>query len=174
MQEQSTNLPIVVYNVPGRTGKNIPTNILLRLARECKNIQAVKEASGNISQIMDIIQNRPDGFKVYSGDDALAYSLVMLGGDGCISVVANEIPAEFSEIIRLALAGKYEEARKLHYKYLGLMEMNFLESNPQPVKTALSMMGFVKENFRAPMCKMEDQNKEKLRELLVQLELIKN
>lgn len=171
---KSTKLPIIVYNVPGRTGKNIPTNILLKLANEFSNIYAVKEASGDISQIMDILNKRPAGFKVYSGDDALTFPLICMGADGCVSVVANEIPAEFSNMIKLTLAGKYDEARELHFKYLDLMQINFIESNPMPVKTAVSLMGYLKENFRSPMCRMEKQNRDKLQDQLLKLGLIKN
>lgn len=171
---QAVDLPIIVYNVPGRTGKNIPTDTLLQLAEEFENIIAVKEASGDISQIMDILSRKPAGFKVFSGDDALAYLIVALGGDGCISVVANEIPSEFSKMIKLALDEKYSAARAIHFKYLDLMNMNFIESNPQPVKTILHMMGLIEENFRSPMCRVTDESKATLLKLALVLELVKS
>ncbi len=171
---QSTNLPIIIYNVPGRTGQNIPTDIILRLANEFENIVAVKEASGDITQIMDILNRRPEDFRVYSGDDSLAYPLMCLGADGCISVVANEIPLEFSQMIELALNENYNGAREIHYKYLELMNMNFIESNPQPVKTVLSLMGLIQENFRLPICEMETKNRNQLEELITDIELINN
>ena len=159
---RATPLPLIVYNVPGRTGKNIPTSVLLKLADDFQNVVGVKEASGDMAQIMDILRRRPAGFAVYSGDDALALAMVALGAEGCISVVANEIPAEFARLMRLALEGEVAGARELHYRYLNLMNLNFVESNPLPVKTALSLMGMVGENFRLPMCRMEPHNKETL------------
>jgi len=169
---KSVSTSIIIYNVPGRTGKNIPSDVILRLAREFKNIVGVKEASGDMGQIMEIIHNRPRGFKVYSGDDALAFSLVCLGGDGCVSVVANQIPRQFSQMLHLALAGKTALARKLHFKYLKLMKLNFIETNPIPAKTSLSLMKKVKENFRLPMCRMISENKSKLKAELKKLNLI--
>ncbi len=165
-------LPIIIYNVPGRTGKNIPADVVLALARDFANVVAVKEASGDWAQIMDILRRRPDGFLVYSGDDALAFPLVCLGGDGCISVVANEIPEEFAALMRAALAGDVARARALHFRYLELMTLNFVETNPIPVKTALSMMGRVRENFRLPMCPLEEGNRAKLAAALKKLGLV--
>lgn len=170
---KSINTPIIIYNVPGRTGKNIPSEVVLRLAREFKNITGVKEASGDISQIMDIIDNRPLGFKVYSGDDALAFLVAALGGDGCISVVANEIPRQFSQMLHKALSGQVNQARRLHFKYLKLMKFNFLETNPIPVKTALHLMGKIKNNFRLPMCPMGAEARKLLTGELKKLALIK-
>jgi 4-hydroxy-tetrahydrodipicolinate synthase len=169
---RATPLPLVVYNVPGRTGKNIPTSVLLKLADDFQNVVGVKEASGDMAQIMDILRRRPAGFAVYSGDDALALAMVALGAEGCISVVANEIPAEFARLMRLALEGELAGARELHYRYLNLMNLNFIESNPLPVKTALSLMGMVGENFRLPMCRMEPHHKETLAAELRALGLI--
>jgi 4-hydroxy-tetrahydrodipicolinate synthase len=155
---RATPLPVIVYNVPGRTGKNIPTSVLPRLAGHYENVVGVKEASGDLSQIMDILRRRPADFLVYSGDDALAFPMVALGAEGCISVVANEVPREFANLMRLALAGELEKARALHFKYLKLMNLNFVESNPIPVKTALALMGMLRPNFRLPMCPMEEAN----------------
>jgi 4-hydroxy-tetrahydrodipicolinate synthase len=170
---QAVDLPIVVYNVPGRTGKNIPGEVIIRLAKEFKNISAVKEASGDINQIMNIIDQRPRGFKVYSGDDGIAFLIAALGGDGCISVVANEIPRQFSQMLHLTIRGEVEKGRRLHFKYLKLMKLNFLETNPIPVKTALYLMGRIKNNFRLPMCQMESDNRKTLARELRSLGLIK-
>jgi 4-hydroxy-tetrahydrodipicolinate synthase len=156
---RATSLPVIVYNVPGRTGKNIPTEVLLRLAAEFENVVGVKEASGDMGQVMDILRRRPPGFKVYSGDDALAFPLVALGAEGCISVVANEIPEAFARLMRLALAGEVGAARAEHFKYLPLMNLNFVETNPIPVKTALALMGLVWPEFRLPMCPMDEGNR---------------
>jgi 4-hydroxy-tetrahydrodipicolinate synthase len=168
-----TDLPIILYNVPGRTGTNMNAALTLRLAQEIENIVGIKEASGDLGQIMEIIKNRPEGFKVYSGDDALALPIVNLGGDGCISVVANQIPGPFRTMLNAALTGNQTLAKKLHYQYLNLMNLNFIESNPIPVKTSLSLMGFIKNNYRSPMCPMEDPlNFAKLRKELEHLCLI--
>jgi 4-hydroxy-tetrahydrodipicolinate synthase len=169
---ENVGLPILIYNVPGRTGKNIPVSVILRLAEEYANIVGIKEASGDLNQIMDIINRRPAGFRVYSGDDALAYSVMGLGGDGCISVAANEIPGEFSKMIHCLLNGDYSSARALHYRYLNLMNLNFIESNPIPVKTALALAGKIQENFRLPMCAMESDTRAKLRAELINLGII--
>jgi len=168
----STDLPIIAYNVPGRTGCNLLPETLLNLHKAHPNLFAVKEASGNIEQIMTILQHRPAGFRVFSGDDALALPVVQLGGEGCISVVANQIPAEFSQLMAEALSGNHEKARALHYRYLTLMQLNFIESNPIPVKTALALMGWVEETFRLPLCPMQTGNREKLKTELVRLNLI--
>ncbi len=169
---EAVSIPTILYNVPGRTGKNIPAEVILRLARDVKSIVAVKEASGNMDQIMTILQKRPEGFRVFSGDDALAFPMMALGADGCISVVANQIPKDFSAMIHAALEGDYKTARQIHFKYLTLMNLNFIESNPIPVKTGLSLMGMMEETFRLPMCKMEDANKEKLRTEMKSLGLL--
>src|SRR5512132_1449777 len=128
--EAVDGLPVVLYNVPGRTSSNISADTTLRLARDVENIVAVKEASGNLSQIMEILRLRPEGFRVISGDDALTLALIALGGDGLISVASNEVPGLMNELIDLALAGKLDEARALHYRLLPLMEGNFIESSP--------------------------------------------
>ncbi|GLR17805.1 4-hydroxy-tetrahydrodipicolinate synthase [Portibacter lacus] len=154
----STSLPIIIYNVPGRTASNIPTDIILELARRHRTIIGIKEASGSMEKIMDLIQNRPSGFLVYSGDDSLALNTVLIGGDGCISVVANQIPKVFSQMLNAGLNGEIEIARNLHYKYYELMKLNFIETNPIPVKTALHQMGLISLNFRSPMCTMEEEN----------------
>ncbi len=168
----SVNIPIIIYNVPGRTGGNIEPATILRLAENVKNIAGVKEASGNMGQIMEIAKNKPDGFSLLSGDDALTLPLMAVGGDGCISVVANEVPREFSELVRCCLKGQWNEALQLHNRLLDLMNVNFIESNPIPVKAALAMMGLIEEVYRLPMVRISDKNRERLRTVLAELKLI--
>ncbi len=169
---ETVDIPIVVYNVPGRTGSNIAAETTLRMAEEIPNVVAVKEASGNISQIMEILRGRPEDFSVYSGDDQIAFSVVALGGDGIISVVANQVPRLFSDMIRFCLAGDLENARELHYKLLPLMNVNFIESNPIPVKASLAMMGMIEEVYRLPLVPPTNSTREKLKKILSDLELI--
>ena len=173
---KAVHMPIVIYNVPGRTGSNVSPATIVRIAREVPEVVAVKEASGSLNQMMEIIsevaKNGPKGFTVLSGDDALALPLIALGGTGCISVVCNEVPELFSKMIHAALAGKFKEARKLHYTLLGLMNVNFIESNPIPVKTALSMMGFIEESVRLPLTFIEDKNRASVERVLKDLKLI--
>lgn len=146
----NVDAPIMLYNVPSRTGYNMSANLILELAHRHKNITSVKEASGNLAQVAEIINNAPSGFSVFSGDDALAYSIINLGGRGCVSVVANLIPAAFSQLCDLALKGEHELAQQLHHKFLDLFNANFIETNPVPVKTALARHGLVQNVFRAP------------------------
>jgi 4-hydroxy-tetrahydrodipicolinate synthase len=159
------NKPIILYNVPGRTGANIEPATLTRLA-EIANIVGVKEASGNISQIADVCNAVPDNFLVFSGDDAITLPVISLGGAGIISVASNEIPSEMAEMTRLALADRWEEARRIHRKYLPLMQINFIESNPLPVKAALAMMGKIEENYRLPMVPMRPDTRQKLEQVV--------
>src|SRR5215813_10171739 len=144
---EAVDKPLVLYNVPGRTGANIEPGTLARLA-EIPNIVAVKEASGNMSQIADVLNAVPETFLVFSGDDALTLPVIALGGVGIISVASNEIPREMSEMIRAALSNDWETARRIHRKYLPLMQANFLESNPLPVKAVLAMMNKIQEIYR--------------------------
>ncbi len=169
---ESVDIPIIVYNVPSRTGSNINAETTLRMAEEIPNIYAVKEASGNVSQIMEILRARPIDFAVYSGDDQIAFIVVSLGGDGVISVIANQIPKMFGDMIRCCLAGDLEKARKLHYKLLPLMNANFIESNPIPVKAGLAMMGMIDEVYRLPLVSPTDATRAKLRKVLSELELL--
>ncbi|MFZ0062264.1 MAG: 4-hydroxy-tetrahydrodipicolinate synthase [Pyrinomonadaceae bacterium] len=171
--ESVGDLPVVIYNVPGRTSSNITAQTTLRLARDVPNIAAVKEASGNLSQIMEILRERPAGFRVLSGDDSFTFPLLALGAEGLISVAANEAPALMSQMINLALAGNWPEARALHYRLLPLMEVNFIESSPGPVKAALAMMGLIEESYRLPLVPISDQSKTKLRPVLAELGLLK-
>lgn len=159
---KAVNIPIILYNVPGRTGCAIAYDLAIQLANDHKNIIAIKEAAGNFEVLVNLIANRPDGFKVYSGDDFLSTAANLLGADGCISVVANVIPKEFHELMKASLAGNVEVSRQIFYKYKRLMDLMFVESNPIPVKTALAAMGKIKETFRLPLCTMEDKNKEAL------------
>jgi 4-hydroxy-tetrahydrodipicolinate synthase len=163
----------VIYNVPGRTSSNISAETTLRLARDVENIAAVKEASGNLSQIMEILRSRPEGFRVISGDDALTLAMIALGADGLISVASNEAPALMSQLNDLALAGKWDEARALHYRLLPLMEANFIESSPGPVKAALALMGLIEENLRLPLVPVGEKTRARMREVLAELGLPK-
>ncbi len=166
------DLPIVIYNVPGRTSSNIAAETTLRLAQDCENIVAVKEASGNLSQMMEILRERPESFRVLSGDDAITLPLIALGGDGLISVASNEAPQLMSRMVELALDGDWEQARELHYRLLPLMEVNFIESSPGPVKAALAMMGMIEENYRLPLVPIQDKSKAKVREVIAELGLL--
>ena len=156
--------PLVLYNVPGRTAANIEPATLTRLA-EIPNIVAVKEASGNISQIAEVCATVPGDFLVFSGDDAITIPVVALGGVGVISVASNEIPREMAELTRFALDGDWTRARALQRKFLPLMQANFLESNPMPVKCVLAMMGRIEENYRLPMVKVKPETRAKLEEI---------
>ncbi|MEO8049137.1 MAG: 4-hydroxy-tetrahydrodipicolinate synthase [Acidobacteriota bacterium] len=164
-------LPIVVYNVPGRTGVNVETATLKRLS-EIENICGVKEASGNISQMAAICQNMPDTFDILSGDDALAIPLCSLGGRGVISVVSNEIPGEMTKLTQLAMAGDFTGARALHRQWFALMEVNFAESNPIPVKAAMAMMGLCEPVYRLPMCPPLPQTQSRIEAVLKQTGLL--
>lgn len=155
----ATNIPLIIYNVPGRTGANMTAATTLTIAKEVPNVIGIKEASGNINQMMEIVKGAPSDFSVLSGDDSLTLPLIAAGGTGIISVVANEIPKEFSQMVHAALDGNFEKARKLHYEWLDLMEVNFIESNPIPVKTALFLMGKIAESFRLPLTPITKKNK---------------
>lgn len=168
---EATTIPLIVYNVPGRTGTNITAETTLRLAG-VENIIGVKEASGSLEQIMDILRERPKGFSVLSGDDSVALSVVALGGEGVISVASNLIPSEMSRLTSLALENKLAEAREIHYRYLRLMNLNFVESNPIPVKYALSRMGKLEEIYRLPLCPLSESNKRKVESELERLTLV--
>jgi 4-hydroxy-tetrahydrodipicolinate synthase len=154
----------VLYNVPGRTGANLEPATLARLA-EIPNIAAVKEASGNLSQIADVFNAVPESFLVFSGDDAVTLPVISLGGVGVISVASNEIPREMAELTRAALANDWATARRLHRKYLPLMQANFIESNPLPVKAVLAMMGRIEEIYRLPLCPMKKDTRAKLEKI---------
>jgi 4-hydroxy-tetrahydrodipicolinate synthase len=169
---EAVEIPIIVYNVPGRTGGNIEPATILRMAKEIPPVIGVKEASGSLAQIMEIARNKPARFSLLSGDDAFTLPLMALGGDGCISVVSNEVPDLFSTMVRACLKGKWDKALELHNKLLPLMNANFLESNPIPVKAALSMMGYIDEAYRLPLVEIQPSNREKLKVVLRSLKLI--
>lgn len=168
----SVDLPIILYNVPGRTGLNATADMVLRIVKEVPQVVGVKEASGNIIQVMELIRKAPKDFSVLSGDDALTFSIMSLGGHGVISVASNEIPGVMSGLANTALEGDWGRARSMHFEWFDLMNINFVETNPQPVKTALAMMGMVKEVFRLPLVGMEEKNKLLLMEVLVKHKLI--
>jgi 4-hydroxy-tetrahydrodipicolinate synthase len=166
-------MPVVLYNVPGRTASNIEAGTALRLAQEVEYVAGIKEASANFGQIMEILHHRPAGFGVWSGDDNLTLPMIALGADGVISVVANEVPKLFSDLVRFALKGKFDKARELHYKLLHLMNVNFVESNPIPVKAALAMMGWIEEHYRLPLVPLSEASRAKVEKCLRELKLIR-
>jgi len=168
---RSTRLPIVLYNVPGRCGTNLEPSTVKRLA-EIDNIVGLKEASGNISQMAALANAVPDDFAILSGDDAIALPLFALGGRGVISVAANEIPAQMARLCQHGLRGEFAEARAIHRKYLPLMEINFIESNPIPVKAALALMGLLEPVWRLPMVAAKAENLERIRAVLQSLQLV--
>jgi 4-hydroxy-tetrahydrodipicolinate synthase len=169
---ESTSLPIIVYNVPGRTGVNVEPATLARLA-PIPNIVGVKEASGNVAQMCEILRAVPADFLVLSGDDALTLPLMAVGGHGIISVAGNEIPAEMAQMVEAAERNDFAAARTIHARILPLMSVNFIESNPQPVKYAMAAMGLVEEVFRLPMVSPKPESKEKIANVLKELDLLK-
>lgn len=150
---EASPVPVVMYNVPGRTGVNLAAETTLTLARECPNIIGIKEASGNMHQVMEILRQRPAGFRVISGDDALTYPMLALGADGVISVMANALPAEMSQMVRLALKGDFKKALPLHMKMLPLMNAIFDEGNPTGIKSLLEAQGLITNILRLPLVK---------------------
>ncbi|HVO78302.1 MAG TPA: 4-hydroxy-tetrahydrodipicolinate synthase [Methanomassiliicoccales archaeon] len=168
---KAVDLPLIVYNVPGRTSSNILPSTILKLA-ETPNIVAVKEASGNLPQIMSLIGSVPKGFSVLSGDDNLTFPMMALGASGVISVASNIVPKEVVQMTHAAMEGRWDEARRLHYRLLTLFNNLFIETNPIPIKTAVGMIGLPSGPFRLPMCEMEPANQEVLRKTLVDLGLI--
>ena len=162
-------LPVVLYNVPGRTSSNIQAPTVLTLAREVETIAGIKEASNDLAQIMAILRERPQGFRVLSGDDAVTLPLIALGADGIISVVSNEVPDLMARMAELALQGNWTAARELHYRLLPLMEANFIESNPGPVKAAMALMGLLEDQLRLPLVPVQEQTRARLREVLQEL-----
>ncbi|HEX8638953.1 MAG TPA: dihydrodipicolinate synthase family protein, partial [Pyrinomonadaceae bacterium] len=158
--------PLMLYNVPSRTASNISAETCLQLANEYENIAATKEASGNFSQIMEIIAKRPKNFRVFSGDDATTLPLISVGADGLISVCANEIPKETVQMVEKALDGAWTSARRIHYKILPLMEANFAEASPAPCKFVMGEMGLLEENLRLPLVRVTEPTRKKLREII--------
>ena len=170
--EAIPDMPIMLYNVPGRTSSNIAAQTVLSLARDCENIVAIKEASGNLSQIMGILRERPTNFHVLSGDDAVTLPLIALGAEGIVSVASNEVPDLMSRMTDLALDGNWDEARELHYRLLPLMEVNFIESSPGPLKAAMAMMGLLDEKFRLPLVPIQENSRKHIREVISELGLL--
>jgi 4-hydroxy-tetrahydrodipicolinate synthase len=165
--------PVVLYNVPGRTSSNIAAETTLRLARDCENVVAVKEASGNLAQIMEILRGRPSDFLVLSGDDSMTFAMIALGADGLVSVASNEAPGEMSRMVDAALDGRWDEARREHFRLLPLMDVNFIESSPGPVKAAMTLMGLLEENLRLPLVPVTEKTRARVREVLVETGLLK-
>jgi 4-hydroxy-tetrahydrodipicolinate synthase len=169
---QSTPLPIIVYNVPGRTGVNVEVATLARLA-ELPNIVGVKEASGNMTQMCEVARAVPSDFIVLSGDDALTLPLMAVGGQGIISVASNEIPREMVEMVEAAERNDFAAARQIHARILSLMQINFIEANPVPVKAAMAAMGLIEEVYRLPMVSPKAESKERIVKVLKELDLLK-
>jgi 4-hydroxy-tetrahydrodipicolinate synthase len=168
----AVSVPVVVYNVPGRTGSNIDNKTMLRLA-EHPNVTAVKEASGNLNQVMELVRDRPRGFEVLSGDDAFALAFMALGGEGVISVAANQVPGPVHDLVAACAKGDFASARAIHHRLLRLMNLNFVESNPIPVKASLALMGLCEESYRLPMCPPTEATREALRSALRELDLLR-
>jgi 4-hydroxy-tetrahydrodipicolinate synthase len=162
-------VPVILYNVPGRTSSNITAETTIKLANEFSNIIAIKEASGDFGQIMDLLKNRPSGFSVLSGDDALTFPMMSLGADGVISVVANAYPKQFSKMVRLSLEGKFEKARQIHYDLIEIMDALFEDGNPAGIKAALDCMGIAGNNLRLPLVKANKATYNKIKTLVKQI-----
>ena len=169
----AVDIPIVVYNIKGRTSVNVETSTMVKLMNDCKNIVTVKEASGDLEQMKDVIKNKKEGFSVLSGDDNMTLDLVESGGDGVISVAANIVPDRIVKMVHTALDGNIGEARKLDSELGKLFKACFIETNPLPIKTGLAMQGKCQEVFRLPMCTMEPENREKLQKVLEELDILK-
>ncbi len=165
---ESTDIPQIIYNVPGRTGTNISAETQIKIAKKCKNVIATKEASGNLEQMMEIIKHTTtDDFTLLCGDDALAIPCICAGGKGIISVLSNYAPKMFTDCINLALKGRYNEAIKLHYNLFDFMQINFIESNPIPVKAIMSELGLIKNKLRLPLLPITEKNKKIIKELII-------
>ncbi len=158
--------PIMLYNVPGRTASNISAETQLKIAEACPNVVATKEASGDFSQIMTIIQKRPKNFRVFSGDDAITLPLISVGADGLVSVCSNEIPKETASMVEAALNGAYTKARRIHNQILALMEANFIEANPAPCKFVMKEMGLLEESLRLPLTPVTKETRKVLKAIL--------
>lgn len=167
----ATELPVILYNVPGRTGINMTAETTLRLANDCENIVAIKEASGNLEQIDDILKNKPEGFAVLSGDDSLTFPMLAGGAEGVISVIGNALPKEFSQMISLQQEGKYEEAVKIHHSLTELYKLLFVDGNPAGVKAVLTEMGYIKNVLRLPLVPARETTIQKISQSLQELKL---
>lgn len=167
----ATKLPVVLYNVPGRTGVNLKAETTVRLARDCENIVAIKEASGNLEQVDEILKKKPEGFAVISGDDSLTYPMVACGADGVISVIGNALPKEFSRMIRLERRGEFEAALKIHHKFTDLYSLLFVDGNPAGVKALLHEMGYINNVLRLPLVPTRVATVQKMSQILKDLKL---
>ena len=167
----ATSLPVVLYNVPGRTGVNLKAETTVRLARDCENIVAIKEASGSLEQVDEIIKNKPKDFAVISGDDALTFPMISCGAEGVISVIGNALPKEFSRMIRLEFKGEYEGARKIHHRFTELFSLLFVDGNPAGVKAMLHEMGFIENVLRLPLVPTRISTLQKMSEILKELKI---
>lgn len=159
----SVKIPIVIYNIKGRSAVNLETHILMRLINDCSNIVAVKEASGDLEQIKNVINQSPDSFAVLSGDDGLVLNLIKAGGDGVISVASNVVPNKMVSLVDYALKGDFEKAQKINDELAEFFNVEFIETNPLPIKAVLAMQGKIEEVYRLPMCKMSEENRKKLK-----------
>jgi 4-hydroxy-tetrahydrodipicolinate synthase len=170
---ESVAIPVVLYNIQSRTGINVETDTMARLARDVRNIVGVKEASGSLDQMSQVIAACGPDFSVLSGDDNITLPLLAIGGSGVVSVIANIVPRETADLVHAALEGDWKRARDLHYRLFPLARAAFLETNPIPIKEAMAMAGMLEPEFRLPMCRMSDANREKLRAILKPYGLIK-
>jgi len=170
---ESVAIPILVYNIQGRTAINVETDTMARLARDVKNVVGVKEASGSLDQMSQVIAACGPDFSVLSGDDNITLPLLAIGGSGVVSVIANIVPRETADLVHAALEGDWKRARDLHFRLFPLARAAFLETNPIPIKEAMAMAGMLEPEFRLPMCRMSDANREKLRAILKPYGLIK-
>lgn len=168
---EASSLPVVLYNVPGRTGINLKPQTTIRLANDCPNIVAIKEASGSLEQVDEIIKGKPADFDVLSGDDALTFSMVASGAAGVISVIGNALPKEFSRMIRYEFKGEYEPARRIHHRFTELYSLLFVDGNPAGVKALLSEMGMIENELRLPLVPTKVTTKQKMAEILKELRL---
>ena len=168
---EASPLPVVLYNVPGRTGVNLKAETTVRLARDCENIVAVKEASGSLEQVDEIIKNKPHRFDVISGDDALTFQMMASGAAGVISVIGNALPKEFSRMIRLEFNGEYEPARKIHHRFNELYSLLFVDGNPAGVKALLHEMGFIDNVLRLPLVPTRLKTMQRISEILKELKI---
>ena len=167
----ATELPVVLYNVPGRTGINLKPETTCRLAKDCKNIVAIKEASGSLEQVDEIIKYKPNDFEVISGDDALTFPMIACGAVGVISVIGNALPKEFSRMIRLEFNGEFEAAQKIHHKFTDLYSLLFVDGNPAGVKALLIEMGFIKNQLRLPLVPTRVTTLQKISSIIKELKL---
>ncbi len=168
---KSTKLPVVLYNVPGRTGVNMTAETTVRLARDCDNVVAIKEASGNLEQVDEIIKNKPSKFDVISGDDSLTFPMISCGAVGVISVIGNALPMEFSKMIRLQMKGEYDPARVIHHRFIDLFSLLFVDGNPAGVKAMLHEMGYIENVLRLPLVPTRISTLQRMSEIMKELKI---